>query len=284
MDDSKGIFTLPEIHRARDCRLYDRKGNRYLDLWRNGGRALLGHRPDKVYRELKNVLQKGVVAEYPSLYTGRLKKALRSLIPGNWEIRIFASLDRALTVGKEILHRLGSSNAQVLEPFRLPDPEQAEQEQNRGVFYRPFYSFPYPQFPLVIPILPFPGAFAPQPLLIGDSFPREELPSDDPVSPVLAATLVRTVWHLIRVSRIALPKWEEWEVYGWNLISCYGIPQFKHSQYQKIFTAFLERKILIPPTPEDPLILPMDWSKGEKALVESTARELIEKGDLYGIG
>ncbi len=288
MDDSKGIYAiLPEVHRARDCRLYDRKGNRYIDLWRNGGRALLGHRPDKVYRELKNVLQKGIVAEYPSLYTVRLKKALRSLVPGNWEIRIFTTQDRALSVAMELFYQdrnVSIENIPVLEPFLYPNPKLADRVLNMGVFYRPFFSFPYQKFPLIVPVLPFPGAFAPQPLLIGEPFSKQVLPLDDPVSPVLVATLTRAVWHLIRISRIALPKWEEWEVRGWTRISCYGIPQFDRSQYPRIFTAFLNRKILIPPTPRDPLILPMEWSKGEKALVEGTAIELMGEGGQYGNG
>ncbi len=319
MGDIKGIHTfLPEVNRARDCRLYDRKGNRYLDLWRNGGRALLGHRPDRVYKELKNVLQKGIVAEYPSVYTSRLKKALRALIPGSWEIRIFASRDRALSVAKGLLYRNGEGaplqtgdqlkdqlrdqgkdiecinshhgpsstatppipqskeqNFLVVEPFLYTMQKLVDQEYDRGVFYRPFLSFPYSRFPVVVPVLPFPGAFAPQPLLIGEPFSREELPPDDPVSPVLSAALACTVWHLIRAYTSTVPKWEDWELPGWNRITCYGVPQFDLSRYNRVFVSFLERKILIPPTPEDPLILPMEWSKGEKALVERTAKELF---------
>lgn len=288
MDDSAGIYSfLPEVRRARDCHLYDRKGNRYLDLFRNRGRALLGHRPDRVYKELKKVLQKGVVAEYPSLYTVRLKKALRSLIPGNWEIRIFASWERALFVAKELLHLdqpNANSSVPVMEPFPPPHTDLGDWEQSRGVFYRPFCPFPYHQFPVVVPVLPFPGAFAPQPLLIGEPLSREKLPPDDPVSPVLAATLARTVWHLIRINAAALPAWEDWDLCGWTRISCYGLPWFDLSQYHRVFVSFLDRKILIPPTPADPLILPMEWSKGEKALVERTARELLGEGGKYGNG
>ena len=301
MGDAREIYTLlPEVHRARDCRLYDRRGNRYLDLWRNGGRALLGHRPDLVYKELKKVLQKGVVAEYPSRYTERLKKALRGMIPGNWEIRLFASRERALAASRELLHRRKGEGRweeentpqgearfpplAVVEPFRGTDPELSARELNRGVFYRPFFPFPYHKFPLVLPLLPFPGTFAPQPLLIGEAFEKEELPPDDPISPVLAATLTRTVFYLMRLSKAAPPRWEEWELPGWSRISCYLIPRFDLSQYRRIFASFLERKILIPPTPEDPLLLPMEWSRGEKALVECTARELLGEGGTYERG
>jgi hypothetical protein len=119
--------------------------------------------------------------------------------------------------------------------------------------------------------------------LIGEPCSKKVLPPDDPVSPVLAATLARTVWYLIRMITSILPgkalsRWEEWELCGWDRISCYGIPRFDLSQYPRVFVSFLDRKILIPPTPEDPLILPMEWSKGEKALVEGTAREILGEG------
>lgn len=289
MDDAREMYALlPSVHRARDCRLYDRRGNRYLDLWRNGGRALLGHRPDLAYKELKKVLQKGVVAEYPSIYTDRLKKALRRMIPGNWEIRLFSSWERALSAARELLHRKGQERLPnlevVVEPYRCTDPELVGRDPGGAVFYRPFYAFPYHKVPLVVPLVPFPGAFAPQPLLIGEVFAKEELPLDDPISPVLAATLTRTVFNLIQLSKATLPPWEEWELPGWSRISCYLIPRFDLSQYHRVFVAFMERKILIPPLPEDPLILPMEWSKGEKALVERTARELLGEGGKYEHG
>ncbi|HOV37656.1 MAG TPA: hypothetical protein PLG79_02955 [Spirochaetales bacterium] len=276
--DSELWALVPEIYRARDARLYDRKGRRYLDLWRNGGRALLGHRPDQIYRELKNVLQKGLVAEYPSLYAHRLEKALRALIPGDWEVRVFQNLQRARAEIKERLE----------EPFfSYSNPHSPPVS---ALYYRPFIQADYYRSPVVLPVLPFPGAFAPQPVLIQkgcreETFSSEflEVSSRDPVSPFLMAALTRTVWFLIKIQKERF-SWEDWNLIGWKRIACYGIPIFKLEEYPRVFCEFLSAGILIPPDPEDPLVLPMEWSPGEKEWVEKTAQRVIGKGGSNGNG
>ena len=76
------IARLGPIHRAREYRLYDRKGRRYLDLWQSGGRALLGHRPKRTLALVKGVLSQGSNAGLPSVYEDHLLDCLRRLIPG----------------------------------------------------------------------------------------------------------------------------------------------------------------------------------------------------------
>lgn len=276
--DSELWALVPEIHRARDSHLYDRKGRRFLDLWRNGGRALLGHRPDQIYRELKNVLQKGLVAEYPSFYALRLEKALRALIPGDWEMRVFQNQERARAGIKERLE----------EPFFLYSNPHSPQIS--ALYYRPFIQVEYHRSPVVLPVLPFPGAFAPQPVLIqkgcrAEAFSSEflQISSRDPASPFLMAALTRTVWFLIKIQKESF-SWEDWNLAGWKRIACYGIPIFKLEEYSRVFREFLSAGILIPPDPEDPLVLPMEWSRGEKEWVEKTAQRVIGKGGSNGNG
>ena len=68
MSGNKLYNMMPEIRRARDYRLYDIHGRRYLDLCLDGGRALLGHKPGRVVLMMKNALEKGLSASYP-VYT-----------------------------------------------------------------------------------------------------------------------------------------------------------------------------------------------------------------------
>jgi len=82
---------MPLIRRARGYRLYDHRGRRYLDLWQNGGRSLLGHRPAGQTTLLKNLLSKGLAADLPSPYTGRLERALAALLPTHGQARVVAS-------------------------------------------------------------------------------------------------------------------------------------------------------------------------------------------------
>ena len=57
------LHELPPIRRARGYHLYDEAGKRYLDLSLAGGRALLGHRPERALLELKNLLSRGLAAD-----------------------------------------------------------------------------------------------------------------------------------------------------------------------------------------------------------------------------
>ncbi len=86
---------LPPIKRCRDYHLYDYKGNRYLDLYLDGGRALMGHKPGKTMLPVKNSLEKGIWAAYPSVYTARLMKLLGKLFPDYAHRALFANGERA---------------------------------------------------------------------------------------------------------------------------------------------------------------------------------------------
>ncbi|MDE0227877.1 MAG: class III aminotransferase, partial [Spirochaetaceae bacterium] len=67
---------LPEIRRARDFHLYTGDGRRLLDLYLDGGAALLGHRPALLGRELKSVLGRGLLGNLPSVHGARLVRVL----------------------------------------------------------------------------------------------------------------------------------------------------------------------------------------------------------------
>jgi glutamate-1-semialdehyde aminotransferase len=56
---------IPPINRARDYRLYTQDGRRLVDLWQYGGRAVLGHNPPGVLRELKNSAERGLFVPLP---------------------------------------------------------------------------------------------------------------------------------------------------------------------------------------------------------------------------
>ena len=80
-EENSRINRLPVIGRARGSRLYALDGTRWLDCWADGGRALMGHRPKGVSLRLKNEIDRGLYAPYPSLWALRLEKALLTLFP-----------------------------------------------------------------------------------------------------------------------------------------------------------------------------------------------------------
>ena len=74
---------IPVIKRARGYRLYSISGRRYVDLALSGGYNLLGHRPTSFINGLKQVCEKGLLSDLPSIYGRRLVKiALLHLISG----------------------------------------------------------------------------------------------------------------------------------------------------------------------------------------------------------
>ena len=72
---------IPPVKRAREFKLYTYDGRILSDLYRGNGRAFSGHKPGKTVFTLKNLAEHGVFCAYPSVYGGRLQKALRTLFP-----------------------------------------------------------------------------------------------------------------------------------------------------------------------------------------------------------
>ena len=89
---------LPRVLRARDFHLYLDGGKRLTDLWRSGGRAVLGHKPPRVLGELKNAAERGLFTSLPHPLEGRFIKALEGFFPDR-AFRLYmdeSSLYRAL--------------------------------------------------------------------------------------------------------------------------------------------------------------------------------------------
>ncbi|MDR0291142.1 MAG: hypothetical protein LBI06_09420, partial [Treponema sp.] len=81
---------MPTVLRARDFRLYTKDGKRLVDLWQNGGAAILGHTPPSFLREIKNTASRGLYAPFPHFLEGRYCKAL-SHIFSNRTFRFYAA-------------------------------------------------------------------------------------------------------------------------------------------------------------------------------------------------
>jgi hypothetical protein len=246
---------LPPIRRARDYHLYAQNGKRYLDMCLAGGRALLGHKPRNLYKILKNELQKGLVAEFPTALEKRFEKTFLRLAGSGFRLRLYASFAGALAAAGNILGR-PITEADILEPFFAAG-------KWTPVYFRPFTGIDYSRFSLLFPVLPFPGNFAPQPLLL-----QEEAAPGDAVSPLLLAALIRLAEEL--QTGPELPDiWKEWQLPGWKRFGCYCFPPLQEdADYAKARSRFLEEGIILSPESRRPSILPRLYSPGERRLVE----------------
>jgi len=243
---------MPQIRRAREYHLYDTAGRRYLDLYQNNGRAVLGHRPSGMSVRLKNTLSRGVFAEYPSSEEGKLLKAAAALIGEAFPvIRYYRTMERALTAAGF--------------PGRNPaDP--ARGETGELSLWRPFLPLSG-EVRFALPVLPLPGMECGVILCAAAG----DLPDGDIPSPVTAAALTRCLWGLKALTDrepaeepAGLPAFSGWERRGPYLV--WTGPA---EEYPAFFRAGLTAGVLIPPSPEMPAVLPPELTSGDLKCLQS---------------
>ena len=88
---------LPAINRCREFFVYTSRGERYLDLAREGGSLISGHRVKGVGTRLKGFLAKGNWGRYPSPWQARAEKALRAWFPDYLHLSFHPTVEVLLT-------------------------------------------------------------------------------------------------------------------------------------------------------------------------------------------
>ncbi len=256
MRDLRG--RVPVVRRAREYHLYSVSGKRYLDLWQNGGRSLLGHKPGRLTTVLKDTLSRGLIADLPSVFTGRLMRVLQTTFPAYREFRICRGLAQGLQLaGLYLGRRVGAD--ELTDPLLKPEAVGKTQVS----FWRPLLTDP-PASEVLLPVLPFAMSGAPQVVCFRGNL-DPDFPAQEPVSGVLLAGLLRTLHELWRFE---MPGWLLPDLLtgcaGWRQRQLYVVPEFDHGDYERVFEAFLEAQVLL--SPEEPYIsiLPGgEISKGE---------------------
>ena len=258
------------VVRAREYHLYDRSGRRYVDFFQNHGRAILGHRPDGVLRAMKATASRGLLAPYPSVYQGRLEKILEQLLPGSFAIRLYSGRRYALDV---LRRTLGLHDA----PLVIADPALADPLAGDAVsFWRPF--LPDVEFfsEILLPILPFPGNFVPEVVCVKDEALAKELPSSDPVSPLVLDLLVKCTAALLGKDGGR----REWMSQVNPLAGVfphvrgpYCATGLSEERYRDFHAAAFAVGVVLPPGPDIPIISPACYADGEVAAFLKLARE-----------
>ena len=253
-EDFSLLQSVPAVLRARDFRLYTTDGKRLVDLWQNGGAAILGHTPPSLLRELKNTASRGLYAPFPHFLEGRFLKALSRIFPGR-NFRLYAApppeLETLTAAGKAVLWR----------PFIDPAAPLAVR-QNAS--------------PVLIPVVPgiqlwrggLPLGLCP--LAIVPDF-EASLPPPDFLPPVLLACAARGIYDLIAAApqrakpsypRIAKAlKNSRWQRQGLYLSLRQSLSQ---EDWATMFRNFLDNGFLLPPVSSQPAILPGVLSPGEE--------------------
>ncbi len=260
------IMDMPQIRRSREYHLYDFAGKRYLDLFLDDGRALLGHRPPGIPLELKNTFSKGLCAPYPSVYEQRFYRGLGVLFPEYDDFRVYRNLERVRMIFHE--HGItGTGRGISNPPFDSPG-------KNMAAFWRPFlpepegkaYSLPgNPGY--VIPVLPCPGNFYPVPVCVKKK-EGNDLPRSDSVSPALLSALTRSIYELEKFSRqYNEDLWKRFPAPFWERKGPYLLLR-QGNELPELFRKCLGNGILIPPDDRSPGIIPASWTEGEVTFLQ----------------
>lgn len=268
--NTKFLEYLEPLRRSRGDYLYTYRGNRLVDLWKQGGRAILGHGPSHQLTQLKDTLARGVWMPAPHPGMRHLEKALKKLFPGK-EIRIYRGMHR-------LLYQVEQALGESLRYEDIPDPASPVFRpgwiplKNRLSLWRPWAPAVTEQNrepEILIPILPLAWSEEIAVLILSKSaspkFPPSEL-----VSPVFAEYAQRAVYDLLRIlessPKLMLPKTRA-ALFGSSLwkgsgIYWYADPNISMQKYEVLFKSFLQEGFLLPPVFEDPLILPWTLSPG----------------------
>ena len=263
---------LPAVRRARDFHLYTEDGRRLLDLYLDGGGALLGHRPDLRAREMKNVLGRGLIGNLPSGYGARLARTLRRVLPGHTWFGIAASDDDAWRLLRERLAGAAPSLAAVADPLygrgwrtapvawwrplcgeQPPDGAWLEGGPAALVHRLPFRIGAGP----VTVSTREPAAGVGEPHAVGS------------VSPLLLSGAIVALGHLARSAPQRLADAARWprEVGAWRRNGVYLLANYPRRQHAAVREAFLAAGVLLNPDHAGPNILPGSASPGEWKLL-----------------
>lgn len=254
MDDL--LRLLPAIRRIRGNRLYAATGTRFLDMWLDDGRGILGDRDRYARTHASNAADKGLVRPYPGLYDARLRKAIASVWPGFGTVCLFQSEERAMAVASQVL----GGQLPVAEPFA----------ENAFVIARPFADMPE-SATLAMPRLPCPRPFSPWCLMARDGSAAARSLERHAGDLVPGQSLYAAASGLDRIGSAIRDGYgeERWRLFDARLDAWferrgpYLFARVAAADYTAFFKAALAGGVLLSPRPDAPSIIPPDWDDGE---------------------
>jgi hypothetical protein len=244
---------IPTILRAREFHLYTADGKRLVDLWQAGGQAIFGHKPSNMLRELKNNAERGLFAAFPHPLQARFLKALAQLFP-DCQFRVYTD---------EISLRHALNSAGLPNDGAFSDPAVSSAVGMISL-WRPF--IPCPPSPLLVPV--FPCFLSPKVLVMKTDAFGICLPSET-IAPVILAAVTRSIYDLLAEKDIASREAVRTGVWHRKGIYLHYSESLIEDAYAGLFYQFLSEGFLLPPSQEQPAILPAVLSAREKAKLEA---------------
>ncbi len=262
-DGMARLRSIGVVRRARGYRLYTNDGRRLLDLFQDGGWAILGHGNSEAVREARNAAERGLTTRLASPYHDRLVKAVRVLLPDAAVVRVYRNADRAMAILSEWLGR-PVTTADVADP--------AMGQQGKIALWRPFLPASHAAR-ILLPVLPAAGDSPPQVVVVD----ADDAPPSDLVAPYRLAALSRATYDLARASAP-----EPLDLPGFTPSGPYLIPTTHGAAYGRWFEFFLSEGVLLSPWDTVPSIIPAERSPGETALLRRVAAYAVQSEAHHG--
>jgi hypothetical protein len=292
---------LPPIRRTRGPRLYAADGRRFLDLWLDDGRDILGAagRPIRTYAA--NASDKGLLRPYPGLYDRRLEKAVLAAWPAFKAVRFYLNEERALAAAArlqgstansiELIETIGSDADSMGLDLAIGDLAGsvavgidvgiAASVAGGLVKLRPFAATPQ-GCTLALARLPCPRPLAPACLLgLDDSWLEAE--EGDLVPAMVHYAAARAMASLEKVVLDGSYGEELWQRFDRRMepyfrrFGPYLLPRVEADKYPEFFKAALEGGALVSPNYGMPSMVPPEFDDGElKKLAAGLATGLLE--------
>lgn len=240
-------YNFPEtgpVKRARGNRIYTHRGKRFLDLCMDDVRAVTGHRPNGLSLALKNVIEAGLYACYPTVHEERLGKFLKKYFKEYSHVSYIHSLNDLPF---------------VREGGQIADPLFQEKAEEGYGFWRPYLDVPE-GCDVLLPLCPLPGLRGLIPVLSKNEPQWEE----GHVPGVAAAGILRSFYDYIQAEEKAdRALWKSFDSFShWTRKGPFLIGDYSEEEYEAVREKGFSLGILLNPWRQVNLI-PSELSKGE---------------------
>lgn len=276
------VRSLPRIRRCRGWRLYAADGRRFLDLWAEGGRAVMGRKSKGPSLAAKNCMDMGLVSPLPGVWSRRLEKSLLAWKPGYASVCVFPSEPEAIAAlaayaGSLAEGRGGTGPGAELPAVRIERPfgEYLPAAGGIGASYSGYAL----EGRVSLALLPLPAGLSFGALLFADADEAarfREAPgsaAEGFVADFRFAAANRAIGEIERFSEAyAEPLWARIDCCTGGIFERRGpwlLPLYPPEMHAGCFKACLEKGILISPDYRTPSLVPGEFDIGEVAPLRS---------------
>ncbi|AWG42725.1 hypothetical protein CR532_01745 [Candidatus Borreliella tachyglossi] len=235
---------FPIIKRARFFYLYDINGNRYLDLYLNGGNSFLGYRIQGLNLILKQTFSRGLTASYPSVFRKQFENVLFAFFKEAGSVYIFKFERDA----REFLLSL-TGQQYFSNPW--------EEKQGIYEFKVGFSNFRYP----MLVNIPMPGCMSISIVIVDNLSKKIEFrDSFDALTLAVARHMLAKVLAYEKSVKI---NFDIFATPMFRVIDRYMLPLYKSEHHTEIYNEYLKNRYLINPNFGNPSLVPLKFSKGD---------------------